>query len=43
MSTLKTDVQVASARDVVVAEDILTVHLSDGRTISIPLAWYPRL
>jgi hypothetical protein len=21
----------------------LTVHLSDGRTISVPLAWYPRL
>jgi len=43
MSTLKTDVRVASARDVVVAEDILTVQLSDGRTISVPLAWYPRL
>ena len=43
MSTLKTDVRVASAQDVVFAEDILTVHLSDGRTISIPLAWYPRL
>jgi hypothetical protein len=24
-------------------EDTLTVDLSDGRVISIPLAWYPRL
>jgi len=23
--------------------DTLTVHLKDGRTISVPLAWYPRL
>ena len=24
-------------------ENMLTVDLSDGRTISVPLAWYPRL
>ena len=24
-------------------EDKLTVDLADGRTISVPLAWYPRL
>ena len=24
-------------------EDILSVDLVDGRTISVPLAWYPRL
>jgi hypothetical protein len=24
-------------------EDILTVDLEDGRSISAPLAWYPRL
>jgi len=23
--------------------DVLSVGLSDGRTISVPLAWYPRL
>jgi hypothetical protein len=23
--------------------DSMTVHLDDGRTISVPLAWYPRL
>ena len=24
-------------------EDVLTVDLMDGRSISVPLAWYPRL
>ncbi len=26
-----------------VTEDDLTVNLSDGRRILVPLAWYPRL
>lgn len=26
-----------------VTDDTLVVELSDGRTISVPLAWYPRL
>ncbi len=26
-----------------VEENRLTVHLADGRSLSIPLAWYPRL
>jgi len=30
-------------RDVRVTEDTLTVDLMDGRTISVPLVWYPRL
>ena len=30
-------------RDVVVSPDDLTVALMDGRTIIVPLAWYPRL
>ena len=30
-------------RDVRVTEDTLAVDLVDGRTIIIPLAWYPRL
>jgi hypothetical protein len=29
--------------DVVTTEDELKVRLMDGRTISVPLAWYPRL
>src|ERR1700692_3470294 len=34
---------VPAATNVVVTDDTLTVDLSDGRTISVPLAWYPRL
>ncbi|MSV34992.1 MAG: DUF2442 domain-containing protein [Bryobacterales bacterium] len=30
-------------RDVHFTEDALAVDLSDGRTIIVPLAWYPRL
>ena len=31
------------AKDVSTTTDELIVHLTDGRTIIIPLAWYPRL
>lgn len=30
-------------QDVHLTEDTLAVDLSDGRTIIVPLAWYPRL
>jgi hypothetical protein len=30
-------------KNVLVSEDVLSVDLMDGRTISVPLAWYPRL
>ena len=30
-------------RDVHITEDTLAVDLSDGRTIIVPLTWYPRL
>ena len=30
-------------KDVHFTEDSLSVDLMDGRTISVPLAWYPRL
>ena len=30
-------------KDVRLTEDTLAVDLLDGRTISVPLAWYPRL
>jgi len=29
--------------DVKFTDDVLSVTLKDGRTISVPLAWYPRL
>ena len=41
VSTLK--VNVSYAEDIRVTEDTLTAELHDGRTISVPLAWYPRL
>jgi hypothetical protein len=34
---------IARAQNVAVTEDTFAVDLSDGRTISVPLAWYPRL
>lgn len=33
----------ARATHVVVSEDTLSVELADGRTLAVPLAWYPRL
>lgn len=30
-------------KDLRVTEDALSVDLSDGRTITVPLAWFPRL
>ncbi len=30
-------------RDVYFSEDTISVDLADGRTIIVPLAWYPRL
>jgi hypothetical protein len=43
MTTSTTEIRVSEATDVTVTDDSLTVELSDGRTISVPLAWYPRL
>ena len=36
-------VREALAEDVTVTDDALVVDLVDGRTVSVPLAWYPRL
>ena len=35
--------ELPKAEDVSVTDDTLKAELSDGRTISVPLAWYPRL
>jgi hypothetical protein len=42
MSTLITERDVF-AESVMFPEDSMTVNLDDGRTLSLPLAWYPRL
>ena len=38
-----TEASVPEAMTIAVTEDTLTAELSDGRTISVPLAWYLRL
>ncbi|MFH1146732.1 MAG: DUF2442 domain-containing protein [Pseudomonadota bacterium] len=43
MNTLEIEIKLAAAHSVTVTEDTLIVDLEDGRTISVPLAWYPRL
>ena len=43
MSTFVTRNETASADTVQLTEDSLTVDLDDGRTISVPLSWFPRL
>ena len=43
MNTSTIEVQIPEAEIVAVSEDTLSVDLSDGRTIAVPLAWYPRL
>ena len=43
MNTLAIELEVPDAVDVEVSEDTLSVELSDGRTISVPVDWYPRL
>lgn len=38
-----TEVQFVKAHQVMVSDDSLRVDLTDGRTISVPLGWFPRL
>ncbi len=37
------EIELATAEHIKTTEDALVVDLSDGRIISVPLAWYPRL
>ena len=43
MTTSAIEMEVPFAETVTVSVDTLCVDLSDGRSISVPLAWYPRL
>src|SRR5690349_2000464 len=43
MSTSRTEVGQAVAQRVTVTDDALVVDLADGRTITVPLVWFPRL
>jgi hypothetical protein len=43
MSTSGTELKEALAQSVSVSDDALVAELADGRTITVPLAWFPRL
>ncbi len=43
MSSLSLRMQAVNALRVTLTDDSLAVDLSDGRTVSVPLVWYPRL
>jgi hypothetical protein len=43
MSSSTTETSVATANHVDVTDDALVVQLADGRVLSVPLVWYPRL
>jgi hypothetical protein len=43
MSTLPSELPVPRAEQVRVTRDAVVVDLVDGRTITAPLVWYPRL
>jgi len=43
MTISEVELLAPAAERVAITKDTLTVDLSDGRTISVPLAWFPRL
>jgi hypothetical protein len=43
MNISAVEIEIPYAVGLHVSEDTLSVDLSDGRTISVPLGWYPRL
>lgn len=43
MTTLASEIVVSPAVSVAATSTTLTVSLADGRSLSIPLDWYPRL
>ena len=43
MTTSKVEIKVPDVVEVEVTDDALIVELNDGRAISAPLAWFPRL
>jgi len=43
MSISVDELGLVTAHGVLVTEASLSVELSDGRTLSVPLAWFPRL
>lgn len=43
MTTSATKIEIPNIINVVINEETITVELEDGRTVSVPTAWYPRV
>jgi hypothetical protein len=43
MNTLAVEIRIPEAINVSLTDDTLSIDLSDGRSISVPIAWFPRL
>jgi hypothetical protein len=43
VSISRVDIEIPQAVDVLIDDDALAVELSDARSITVPLTWYPRL
>jgi hypothetical protein len=43
MNTLVTEIRISKAQYIEISQDELSVELVDGRTIVVPLVWYPRI
>jgi len=43
MNTLAVEIRIPEALNALLTDDTLSVDLSDGRSISVPIAWFPRL
>lgn len=43
MSISAVEIEVPLAQKITITDDTLSIDLSDGRSISVPLAWFPRL
>ncbi len=43
MSISTVELEIPAAESVTITEDTMSVELNDGRTISVPLTWFPRL
>ena len=43
MSISASDILVPTATGISTTDDTLTVELADGRSMSVPLTWFPRL
>ena len=43
MTISTVEIEIPSVEQVEISDDSLSVELSDGRSLSVPLAWFPRL